>query len=164
MNTSKLKPDWAGHNLLSRFVNLLIQTKPIYNQTKPIYNILKRQARQVVIKNAEKKGIPWRKNYQELVNWGVEKFQKENPNIVYPDYYCVPFHAYDEGNLCWQAALEAESATYAVALRIWKNESLTWQEAQARLRQNFLKLLSNLLFNSYCPPNQPETEFQLLLT
>ena len=136
MNTSKLKPDWAGDNLLSRFVNLLIQTKPIYN-------ILKRQARQVVIKNAEKKGIPWRKNYQELVNSGVEKFQKENPNIVYPDYYCVPFHAYDEGNLCWQAALEAESATYAVALRIWKNESLTWQEAQARLRQNFLDLLAS---------------------
>ncbi len=28
--TNKLKPDWAGEDLLSKFVNLLIQTKPIY--------------------------------------------------------------------------------------------------------------------------------------
>ena len=47
----KLKPDWAGEDLLSRFVNLLIQTKPIYN-------LMKRQARQVLIKTAEKHGIP----------------------------------------------------------------------------------------------------------
>ena len=43
----KIKPDWAGEDLLSRFVNLLIQTKPIYN-------VMKSQARQVLIKTAEK--------------------------------------------------------------------------------------------------------------
>ena len=30
----KLKPDWAGEDILSRFVNLLIQTKPIYSLMK----------------------------------------------------------------------------------------------------------------------------------
>jgi hypothetical protein len=28
-NDNKLKPDWAGDDLLSRFVNLLIQTGPM---------------------------------------------------------------------------------------------------------------------------------------
>ncbi|MHC5826966.1 MAG: hypothetical protein ACYT04_66635, partial [Nostoc sp.] len=30
MNT-KIKPDWAGSGLLSKFLNFLIQIKPIYN-------------------------------------------------------------------------------------------------------------------------------------
>lgn len=56
----KIKPDWAGEGLLSQFVNLLIQTKPIYN-------LMKHQARQVIIKTAENNGVPWRKNYESLV-------------------------------------------------------------------------------------------------
>ena len=135
--TDKLKPDWAGDDLLSRFVNLLIGTKPIYG-------VMKRQARRVLIKTAEKNGIPWRKNYQELEKSGVENLLDSiaNPEIAYPDYYQVPFHAYDEGNLCWQAAFEAASATKSMALRVWKDEDLTWQEAQQRLRHSFYQILA----------------------
>ncbi|MGK7893499.1 MAG: class I SAM-dependent methyltransferase [Xenococcus sp. (in: cyanobacteria)] len=143
VNTDKLKPDWAGDDLLSRSVNLLIKTKPIYS-------IMKRQARQVMIKTAEKNGIPWRKNYQALENSDVKNLYKAiaNPDLVYPDYYQVPFHAYDEGNLCWQAAFEAESATYAMALRVWKNEpGLTWQVAQDRLRHSFYQVLEKYTIN-----------------
>jgi ubiquinone/menaquinone biosynthesis C-methylase UbiE len=132
----KLKPDWAGEDMLSRFVNLLIQTKPIYK-------VMKHQARQVIIKTAEKNGVPWRKNYEEL----AASFAKENlttitnPQVTYPDYYKVPFHAYPEGNLCWKAAFEAPSATYSMALRVWKNESLTWEAAHNRLRGSFHDVL-----------------------
>ena len=134
--TDKLKPDWAGDDLLSRFVNLLIGTKPVYG-------VMKRQARRVLIETAEKNGIPWRKNYQELEKSGVKSLLDSiaNPEIAYPDYYQVPFHAYDEGNLCWQAAFEAASATKSMALRVWKEE-LTWQEAQQRLRHSFYQILA----------------------
>jgi ubiquinone/menaquinone biosynthesis C-methylase UbiE len=133
---NKLKPDWAGENLLSQFVNLLIQTKPIYQ-------VMKHQARQVIIKTAEKNGIPWRKNYEKLAASPVQHYLKAltNPQITYPDYYKVPFHAYSEGNLCWQAALEAPSATYSMALRVWKNEPLTWEAAHDRLRSSFHDVL-----------------------
>lgn len=139
---NKIKPDWAGDHLLSRFVNVLIQTKPIYA-------LMKHQARQVLIKTAEKKGIAWRKTYQELENSGVKQrlTQVTNPSITYPSYYQVPFHAYVEGNLCWDAAFEVESATYAMALRVWPKESLSWQEAQARLRGSFHQVLA-----AYGPP------------
>jgi ubiquinone/menaquinone biosynthesis C-methylase UbiE len=135
MNT-KTKPDWAGSGLLSKFVNLLIQTRPIYK-------LMKHQARQVLIKTAEKKGIPWRKNYEELEASGIKQQLSTiiNSGIVYPDYYQVPFHAYEAGNLCWQAAFEAPSATYSMALRVWPKENLTWSSAHERLRESFHNVL-----------------------
>ncbi|MBD2207079.1 class I SAM-dependent methyltransferase [Calothrix sp. FACHB-1219] len=136
MNT-KLKPDWAGEDTLSKFVNLLIQTKPIYQ-------LMKQQARKVLINTAEKNGVPWRKNYQTLKSSGItEQITKmTNPDVVYPDYYKVPFHAYSEGNLCWDAAFETESATYSMALRVWPKENLTWEVAHARLRGSFHQVLA----------------------
>lgn len=133
----KSKPAWAGDDLLSRFVNVLIQTRPIYA-------VMKQQARRVLIKTAEKNGIPWRKTYEDLENSGIQHQLEQftNPAIAYPAYYQVPFHAYDAGNLCWPAAFEAEPATYAMALRVWPQESLTWEEAQARLRGSFHQVLA----------------------
>ncbi|GAB4543494.1 MAG: class I SAM-dependent methyltransferase [Pleurocapsa sp.] len=135
-STDKLKPDWAGDDFLSRFVNLLIKIKPIYS-------LMKYQARQVIIKTAEKNGISWRKNYQDLEKSGAKDLLATitNPNLVYPEYYQVPFHAYPEGNLCWKAAFETPSATYAMPLRVWKNENLTWQVAHERLRHSFYQIL-----------------------
>ncbi|BAY65798.1 hypothetical protein NIES22_59050 [Calothrix brevissima NIES-22] len=136
MNT-KLKPDWAGEDTLSKFVNLLIQTKPIYQ-------LMKQQARKVLINTAEKNGVPWRKNYQTLKSSGItaQITKMTNPDVVYPDYYKVPFHAYSEGNLCWDAAFETESATYSMALRVWPKENLTWEVAHARLRGSFHEVVA----------------------
>lgn len=138
LDPSKLKPDWAGEDKLSRFVNLLIRTKPLYT-------LMKFQARQVLIKTAEKKGILWRQTAQELERSGAKELlpQITNPSVFYPNYYRVPFHAYDAGNLCWSAAVEAESATYAMGLRIWPKEAdLTWEAAQERLRSSFHSILA----------------------
>ena len=136
--TGKLKPDWAGQDFLSRLVNLMIQTKPLYA-------LMKRQARQVLIKTAEKNGIPWRQTYHDLETSGVQATlaQIADPAIEYPAYYRVPFHAYADGNLCWNAAFEAESATYSMALRVWPQEKLSWQAAQARLRSSFHHVLAD---------------------
>ncbi|MEM9005938.1 MAG: class I SAM-dependent methyltransferase [Cyanobacteria bacterium P01_F01_bin.86] len=134
--TSPQKPTWAGEDLLSKFVNLLIQTKPLYA-------LMKRQARRVLIKTAEKNGIPWRQTRSQFEASDIQTqlSANTNPDIAYPDYYQVPFHAYDAGNLCWLAAFEAESATHAIALRIWPQEALTWQEAQDRMRGCFYDVL-----------------------
>lgn len=135
--TAKLKPDWAGEDLLSRVVNALIQTKPIYS-------LMKQQARQVLIKTAEKHGIPWRQTVQDFESSGIQQQLTAiaNPAIIYPDYYNVPFHAYDDGNLCWLAAFEAAPATYSMALRVWPDENLSWEAAQDRLRSSFHEVLA----------------------
>jgi ubiquinone/menaquinone biosynthesis C-methylase UbiE len=143
MDSTKLKPDWAGGDLLSRAVNLLIRTKPIYA-------LMKQQARKVLIKTAEKNGVPWRNTYKTLSesNLAQQLPQVTNDEIDYPDYYNRPFHAYDKGNLCWDAAFEAESATYAMALRVWPNDNLTWEAAQARLRSSFHQVLAQTITHS----------------
>lgn len=135
--TLQSKPAWAGDDFLSRCVNLLIQTQPVYA-------VMKQQARQVLIKTAERNGVPWRKRVEEFAAAEIEQSaaQLTNQKVSYPDYYQVPFHAYEHGNLCWQAAFEAEPATHAMALRVWKNEPLTWEEAQARLRGSFHQVLA----------------------
>lgn len=136
MINTKLKPDWAGEDFLSKIVNVLIETKPLYS-------LMKRQARQVLIKTAEKNGIPWRKTCQQLEASQVKHLLDSvtNPNIKYPDYYRVPFHAYDQGNLCWLAAFEAEPATKAMGLRVWPKEQMTWETAEHRLRSSFHEIL-----------------------
>ncbi len=139
--TTKLKPSWAGGDWLSRCVNGLIQTPPIYR-------VMKRQARQVLIRTAEKNGIPWKQTYEDLENSGLTEGLDSivNPQVTYPDYYQVPFHAYDEGNLCWSAAFEAESATYSMALRVWPQEEVNWQSASDRLRATFHHALAETLW------------------
>lgn len=143
--SQKSKPTWAGNDLLSSCVNFLIGSKPIYA-------VLKQQARQVLIKTAEKNEIPWRKHYEELAAAGIDEqiMSNTNPAVCYPGYYQRPFHAYERGNLCWEAAFEAQSATHAMGLRVWKDESLTWQAAQERLRSSFHQVLAEFI----CEPVQ----------
>lgn len=133
---TKSKPNWAGDDLLSQFVNLLIQTKPIYG-------VMKGQARRVMIKTAEKKGVPWRETYQKLETSGAKELLEEitNPEVTYPDYYLKPFHAYEKGDLCWKAAFEVVPATYVTALRIWPKENLSAEEAYERFLGSFRKVL-----------------------
>jgi len=128
----KLKPDWAGEDLLSKIVNKAIETKPLYN-------LMKNQARRVMINTAEKKGISWRDTYRNLEDSGAKELLRKytNPSVVYPDYYQVPFHSYEGGDCCWEAAFEAPSATLAMALRVWPQENLSPETAHERLRSTF---------------------------
>lgn len=137
MIAEKIKPDWAGEDILSKLVNVLIRTKPIYA-------VMKQQARQVLIKTAEKNGIPWRQTVANYNNSNIKQRLATiaNPNLMYPDYYQVPFHAYAAGNLCWLAAFEAAPATYAMALRVWPDEKLSHEAAQDRLRSSFHTVLA----------------------
>lgn len=38
----------------------------------------------------------------------------ETSSVEVPDYYVKPFHAYSDGNLCWEAAWEQHLASKAV--------------------------------------------------
>ncbi len=94
--------------------------------------------RSIFLKTAKKNGISWdvsaaqpsledrvrvadsdlcgmQANVQELEGMKgrleEELASLQDSNLKYPSYYTQPFHAYDQGNLCWQAALEVESAS-----------------------------------------------------
>lgn len=111
---------------------------------KPLANLARNRARQMMIKRAESIGVQWTEEVQRLRSrdWSVELAQVQNPRLTYPDYYLRPFHAYDEGNLGWEPALEVEVAAYAVHARIWPDGGAA---GDARLRQSYHAVLETAL-------------------
>ena len=119
--------------LASRVVNGILAIKPLFN-------LAKYQARQMMIKRAESIGVNWLQDAEKLRSrdWTVEFNQVNDPDLVYPDYYLRPFHAYNEGNLGWEPATEVEVAAHAVHARIWKDAGAA---GDSRLRQSYHDVL-----------------------
>jgi len=107
---------------------------------KPLANLAKQQARKMMIKRAESIGVHWTEDVQALRShkWEAEMAHVQDPNLVYPEYYLRTFHAYDQGNLSWEAATEVEVAAYAVHARIWPDAGA---QGDARLRQSYHNVL-----------------------
>ena len=66
------------------------------------------------------------------------KTQIEDTTLQYPDYYHERFHAYDGGNLDWEATWEFEVAAATTAMRIFKDDNITSDAASHALRRSFL--------------------------
>lgn len=119
----------------SRLVNSVLAIKPLAN-------LAKHQARQMMIKRAEKIGVAWTKEVETLRshNWEPHLASVQNPQLVYPDYYCRSFHAYDDGNLNWEAALEVEVAARAVHAGIWADAGA---QGDSKLRESYHEVLKS---------------------
>jgi ubiquinone/menaquinone biosynthesis C-methylase UbiE len=128
-------------NIASQFVNGVLSIKPLFN-------LAKHQARQMMIQRSATIGVDW---MQEVANlrsrggsetfspaWESELADVQNADLSYPDYYLRPFHAYDQGNLSWDAATEVEVAAYAVHARIWPEAGA---QGDAKLRQSYHDVL-----------------------
>jgi hypothetical protein len=85
---------------------------------KPFYSFIKQKARSAMIDRGTTIGVNWDLNVQSL-QYHQESLQTHfealtRVPINYPSYYLQSFHAYDDGNLSWQAAMEVESAAQTV--------------------------------------------------
>ena len=122
---------------LSRLANGLLSIDPLAQW-------LKRQARKTIVKRAESMGVPWTATSQALQtrDWAAEFAAIEQPELDYPSYYLQPFHAYETGNLNWQAACEVEVAALSVHARIWPEAGL---QGDAKLRQSYHDVLRSHL-------------------
>lgn len=111
---------------------------------KFLFNIAKNGARNKMFNQGLSINIDWNKNRLLLEN-EIESLTKNFDKIVnkdlindYPSYYLKAFHAYDEGNLSWQAAMEVESAALTVHAPIFvKTKGLLDRNGDLTLRDNF---------------------------
>ena len=104
----------------------------------------------MMIKRAKSIGVDWHEEVKHLRSrgtkldfapvWERELEQIQNPDLIYPDYYLKPFHAYEQGNLSWQAATEVEVAAKAVHSQLWSETSVA---STIRLRDNFIDAVSD---------------------
>ncbi|MBW4617607.1 MAG: class I SAM-dependent methyltransferase [Desmonostoc vinosum HA7617-LM4] len=133
--------------LASRLVNGILAIKPLAD-------IAKHQARQMMIKRAQRIGVPWTQEVEKLQarDWATDLAQVQNLQISYPEYYLRPFHAYEDGDLSWQAAFELEVAACAVHAGIWPDAGA---QGDARLRQSYHDILKTKI------PNQPQDVLDL---
>ncbi len=133
--------DSKAPGLASRLVNGILAIKPLAA-------LAKNRARTMMIKRAESIGVYWpqevaklrsRKDSTEFsADWDNELAQVTHPALVYPDYYTTSFHAYADGNLGWEPAMEVEVAAHAVHARIWPDGGA---DGDARLRQSYHEVL-----------------------
>ncbi len=123
-------------SLTSGLVNALLSIKPLAN-------LAKHQARTMMIKRAEKIGVPWRQRVEELRthDWDSELVEVQNTQLTYPEYYLRSFHAYEKGNLSWDAALEVEVAAYAVHARISPEAGA---KGDSKLRQSYHNIVKEI--------------------
>lgn len=130
MDSNQINPQIG---LASHLVNKILAVKPLAN-------LAKNRARNMMIKRAESIGVPWRANVAKLRdrNWDQEMSGVKNQQIRYPDYYLSSFHAYETGNLSWEAAWEVESAAHAVHAKIWSEGDI---KGDAQLRQSYHQIL-----------------------
>jgi ubiquinone/menaquinone biosynthesis C-methylase UbiE len=130
-------------DLTSRLVNSILSIKPLAD-------FAKHQARQMMIKRAEKIGVSWTDEVETLkkLDWQDNLAQVKNTQLTYPDYYLKSFHAYETGNMSWQAAFEVEPVARTVHAKIWQD---TGANGDTQLRQSYHDIVSSNI------PNQPQT-------
>ena len=96
--------------------------------------------RKQVVDKAEKMGLAWTNIMNEMwANIGnLKKLAKsmEDPNVVIPDYYYAPIHAYDEGNLCWESALEEDLWSKLMIAPLYNNAL----DGDVQMRQKWLDI------------------------
>jgi ubiquinone/menaquinone biosynthesis C-methylase UbiE len=131
--------------IASQLVNALLSIPPLAK-------FAKHQAREMIIKRAEAIGVAWRDDVKFLRSrgtsssfspqWEADLAQITNSHLKYPDYYLTSFHAYDAGNMSWDAAMEVEVAAYSVHAKIFAE---TGKTGDAQLRQSYHDLIIQTL-------------------
>jgi ubiquinone/menaquinone biosynthesis C-methylase UbiE len=131
--------------LVTQLVNGLLAVKPLANFAKT-------RARNLIIERAESIGVAWREDVKELRSrgsaealnplWESELATITNPQVKYPAYYLTSFHAYEEGNMGWNPAMEVEVAAYSVHAKIFAE---TGRNGDRQLRQSFHEVLKERL-------------------
>ena len=149
--TATSRPQANRQPLSVRLVNGLLAIEPLFRWVKG-------KARQRMVDRAEDMGIGWRAHSEALkqeigpqalgtgttlsFGWKQRWNALVRPDLDYPDYYQSPFHAYDDGNLSWDAATEVEVAARAVHATIWPEAGV---DGDAKLRQSYHEVLMEQL-------------------
>ncbi len=143
-------PAFPTTTLATHLVNGLLAVKPLWA-------VAKWQARSMMIKRAERLGIPWRETIQHFqqLPWQTTWDKIHNPDLEYPDYYQASFHGYDQGHLCWDAAFEFEVAAKAVHSSLYPEAGAA---GDLKLRQSYHDVLRQKL------PVSPQTILDLHCT
>lgn len=106
----------ATSSPVKQFNPLLMGAVEALFKFPPFFDMAAKNARSMIIKRAEGMGLDWSGAMREAQaqDWAARLAAATDPAATYPPYYTQPFHAYKQGNLCWEAALEVTMAAQSV--------------------------------------------------
>lgn len=110
----------------------------------PLKHFVQSSARSMMFKRAYK--LIGNEKIKELdrmkkVDWELYKQNVEDPSIEYPKYYLKEYHGYRKGNLCWEAASEAELMSLVASIKAEPNAPPV--EAENYLREKYMNYIKS---------------------
>ena len=115
------------------------------NPKRAVWQFVSERARAGIVDRAKRIGVDFQANV-EVLQTSLDCLENEYSQFIngaeapqeFPDYYLKEFHAYEEGNLSWKAAMEVESAALAVHAPIFtESNQILRRDGDATLRNNY---------------------------
>ncbi|KAJ1413566.1 S-adenosyl-L-methionine-dependent methyltransferase [Ochromonadaceae sp. CCMP2298] len=112
-----------------------------------IHDIMFGVYRKQIVTKSEKMGLPWtafmdeqplNPNKIHLTPITTHHHADEllDPTLIIPSYYYAPIHAYKDGNLCWESALEEDLWSKLMIAPLYDNAL----DGDVQMRQEWLKI------------------------
>ena len=112
----------------------------------PIFKAASNAARKRIMERGREIGLDFSIDKQSQ-DWNAAVEECTRDTVTIPEYYKVPFHAYEEGNLSIDAALEVTNAAKSVHATIFSpppGQDLD-PDGDARLRRSYSECMKSLL-------------------
>jgi len=101
--------------------------------------------RKQIVEKSEKMGLPWTAfmdgQWASLPNLKERAESLKNSAVTIPDYYYAPIHAYKEGNLCWESAMEEDLWSKLMIAPLYNNDL----DGDVQMRQKWLTITNRAI-------------------
>lgn len=110
-----------------------------------VHDLLFGVYRQQVVQKSEKMGLDWtgfmNNQLAALPSLKAKAEAITNPAVTIPDYYYAPIHAYRDGNLCWESAMEEDLWSKLMIAPLYNNAL----DGDVQMRQQWLRITARAL-------------------
>jgi len=90
-------------------------------------------------------GLPWtdfmNEQWDQLPSLKALADKLENPHTKIPSYYYAPIHAYKDGNLCWESAMEEDLWSKLMIAPLYNNAL----DGDVQMRQSWLSITARVV-------------------
>ena len=123
---------------LFRFLDFLLSVPIIHDILFGVY-------RKNIVKKAEEMGLGWTafmdEQWEALPDLTTMASQLTDPAVKIPDYYYAPIHAYKDGNLCWESAMEEDLWSKLMIAPLYNNAL----DGDVQMRQKWLEITAKAI-------------------
>lgn len=108
-----------------------------------VHDIMFGVYRKQIVEKAEKMGLAWTDfmddQWDNINGLKATAARMENPQVIIPDYYYAPIHAYKDGNLCWESAMEEDLWSKLMIAPLYNNAL----DGDVQMRQKWLAITAS---------------------